>query len=145
MATTAEQSMAPANDTNGHARQLGPLRMLDDMARFFGPGFRFPMMPLPRRGALVALPRTDVAEKDHTLIITAELPGVKKEDLQVELQDGALVIRAETHVSEHEGRGLRPHGAELRQLLPSPASTVRGQSRAGAGKPQQWTARDSHS
>jgi HSP20 family protein len=58
------------------------------------------MMPLPRRGAMAVLPRTDVAEKDHTLIITAELPGVKKEDVQVELQDGALVIRGETHVNE---------------------------------------------
>jgi len=34
------------------------------------------------------------------LIITAELPGVKKEDVRVELEDDALVIRGETHVHE---------------------------------------------
>src|SRR6266436_754458 len=102
MAATSEQSIAPANDTNSHSCQLRSFRMLDDMldARLFGPGFRFPMMQLPRRGAMAVVTRTDVVEKDHTLIITAELPGVKKEDVRVELKDDALVIRGETHVNE---------------------------------------------
>ena len=104
MAATSEQSIAPSNDTNSHSRQLRPFRMLDDMlddmARLFGPGFRFPMMQLPRRGAMAVLPRTDVVEKGHALIITAELPGVKKEDVRVKLEDDALVIRGETHVNE---------------------------------------------
>ena len=125
MATSSEQSMAPANDTNSQPRQLRPFRMfddmLDDLARVFGPGFHFPMMPLPRRGASAVMPRTDVVEKDHTLIITADLPGVKKEDVQVELQDGALVIRGETHVNEQIKdeeyvRMERSHGSFYRRL-----------------------------
>jgi len=60
MAATSEHSIAPANDTSSHSRQLRPFRMLDDMlddmARLFGPGFRFPMMQLPRRGQWLSCP-----------------------------------------------------------------------------------------
>ncbi len=38
-------------------------------------------------------PRMDVYEKDNTLIVKADLPGLKNEDVQVELDDGGLVIR----------------------------------------------------
>jgi HSP20 family protein len=67
---------------------------LDEMARLFGPGFRFPMM---------------------------QLPGVKKEDVRVELEDDALVIRGETHVNEQvkdEGyiRMERSYGSFYRRL-----------------------------
>ena len=49
-------------------------------------------------------PRMDVCEKDDTLVFKAELPGLKKEDVQVEIHDGALMIKgeskAETEVKE---------------------------------------------
>ena len=49
-------------------------------------------------------PRMDVYEKDNTLIVKADLPGFKNEDVQVELDDDGLVIRgaskAESEVKE---------------------------------------------
>src|SRR5260370_9528558 len=106
--------------------------ILEDSARVFGTGFHFPMMPLPRRGASAVMPRTDVVEKDHTLIITADLPGVKKEDVQVELQDGALLIRGETQVNEQMKddeyvRMERSHGSfYLRLPLPFEPKLAQG-------------------
>jgi HSP20 family protein len=41
-------------------------------------------------------PRLDVYEQDGYLVVKAEVPGVKKEDLQVELDNGDIVIQGET-------------------------------------------------
>jgi HSP20 family protein len=49
------------------------------------------------------MPRVDVVEKDRSLIVTAELPGVKKEDVHLDMEEGALVIHGETR-SEHEDK-----------------------------------------
>jgi HSP20 family protein len=46
----------------------------------------------PRRSAFPAL---DLAENSRELIVVAELPGVKKEDVKVTLQDGVLTISGE--------------------------------------------------
>lgn len=40
--------------------------------------------------------RTDIKETENEYIIEAELPGVKKEDLVVELKDNTLTIAAKT-------------------------------------------------
>jgi HSP20 family protein len=66
------------------------------------------MRPLRRLAqtplAMPFTPRVDVFEKDGILVVNAELPGVRKEDVQVELEDGDLVIhgqtKAETEVKE---------------------------------------------
>jgi len=38
----------------------------------------------------------DVYEKDNNIVVKAELPGLKKEDVEVELDNGSLVIRGES-------------------------------------------------
>jgi HSP20 family protein len=47
------------------------------------------------------MPRLDVSEKEDAYVVAAELPGVKKDDIQVTVEDGVLTIGAETK-SEHE-------------------------------------------
>ena len=42
------------------------------------------------------LMRTDIQETDHSYILDIDLPGYKKEDIQVELNDGYLSIHAKT-------------------------------------------------
>ena len=52
-------------------------------------------------------PRVDLSENDTSFKVTAELPGVKKEDLHIHLEDGVLSIDAETkeaHTTEKNGR-----------------------------------------
>ena len=59
-------------------------------------------------GALV--PAIDVSENDSEYKIRAEIPGVKKEDLHVSVQDGVLTINAESKYEDEEkkeGRVIR--------------------------------------
>lgn len=48
-------------------------------------------------------PAIEVAERDNQLHVHAELPGLKPEDVKVEVTDDALIIRGERK-SEHEHR-----------------------------------------
>ncbi len=64
---------------------------------------------------LVHVPRVDLYETDGELVAKVELPGVKKEDVEVEHEDQHLVIRGKTHTDEEvkeEGlyRRERYHG-----------------------------------
>lgn len=47
------------------------------------------------------VPAVDIREKDDRYILEAELPGMKKEDIKVEVKDGVLTISGERKY-EHE-------------------------------------------
>ncbi|MGR8918675.1 MAG: Hsp20/alpha crystallin family protein [Gammaproteobacteria bacterium] len=47
-------------------------------------------------------PRVDIRDKGDHYEITAELPGVNKDDLEVTLEDGVLSIAAETRQEDKE-------------------------------------------
>ena len=68
-----------------------------------------PVYGAPERGnALV--PAVDITETDHAYLVRAELPGVRKEDLQITINDGVLTINAETRQQSEEkanGRVIR--------------------------------------
>ncbi len=59
-----------------------------------------PGSQLARRNPFALLdelrPRLDVYEQDGYLVVKADVPGAKKEDVRVELDDGDLVIQGET-------------------------------------------------
>lgn len=40
-------------------------------------------------------PRIDISEKDDNIFVEAEIPGVKKDDLKITLQDNILTIKGE--------------------------------------------------
>jgi HSP20 family protein len=58
-------------------------------------------------------PAVDVLTKDDDLVIRAELPGVKQENVDITLQNGVLTISGEHKVDEKEERGSY-HIRELR-------------------------------
>jgi HSP20 family protein len=66
-------------------------------------------------------PRSDVQFCDGNLVVSAELPGLKKEDVKVEITDEALVIEGERkleHKEDHEGyhRYERSYGKFYRSI-----------------------------
>lgn len=69
--------------------------------------------PMRREGGNLGsffTPRVDIKENTDHYEITAELPGVKKEDLHLNLEDGVLTIEAETRQEdkeEKEGKIIR--------------------------------------
>ena len=47
-------------------------------------------------------PRVDVEETPEQYVISAELPGVKKEDIHITLEQGMLLLEAECHQNMEE-------------------------------------------
>jgi HSP20 family protein len=83
------------------------------------------------------LPPVDICETDEALILTAELPGLRQEDIGVELKDQMLTIRGErkpdsTAREEHYHRRERAYGAFQRSfLLPVDTAKVTASYRNG--------------
>lgn len=56
-------------------------------------------------------PAVDVRETEESYVVTAELPGVDKDDISVEIHDDVLSIRGEKR-SEREGEKDKRHWVE---------------------------------
>jgi HSP20 family protein len=56
-------------------------------------------------------PAVDVLESDHEIVLEAELPGMKKEDIDIELTGETLVLRGERKL-EPVQRGEQFHRVE---------------------------------
>jgi len=74
-------------------------------------------------------PVVEIRKCNGDLVVTAELPGLRKEDVKVEMTDDALVIEGERkseHKEDHEGyhRTERSYGRFYRSIpLPEGAKT----------------------
>ena len=85
-------------DKTGLAK-TGPFGLLQQMTseldRMFDDPwtFRWPAARLENSG--IWSPKVDVLEKDNRLITRVDLPGVKKEDVTVEVKDGQLTLSGE--------------------------------------------------
>lgn len=70
-------------------------------------------------------PAADVTETDDAYVAEVELPGVRKDDISVELAGQELVVGGEHRESGREGRALRrgrrAGGFEYRVMLPGKA------------------------
>ncbi len=78
--------------------QLG--QMEQRMQRLFDEPFRLPLLTEEMGWS----PSVDVTETDNAIEITAELPGVSKDDVEVDLENNVLTIRGEKK-SETEEKG----------------------------------------
>ena len=124
----AETVTAPVKTRNGKVRRPDPFETFqDEMARLWGQPWPFGSWPLARRAAPMTestalwTPRVDVFEKNGDFVVKAELPGARKEDIEVTLDQGDLVIRgqkkAETEVKEeHYHRMEQSYGSFYRRL-----------------------------
>ncbi len=70
----------------------------------------------------IAAPALDIHRDDDRIEITAELPGVKEEDIDLTVQDGVLTLRGEkkaSRIDEQRGYSERSYGSfERRITLP---------------------------
>jgi len=57
-------------------------------------------------------PTSDLRETNNEFVLTAELPGVKKEDISIELSNGLLTISGERKKEKREGEEGKWHRAE---------------------------------
>jgi HSP20 family molecular chaperone IbpA len=98
-------------------------RELDDMQhrlrRFFN---QTPGNDLFTTEAVGWMPPVEIVEKPDALMLTAELPGVTKEHIDVTFEDDVLTIRGEKTEARGQGGGEVP---SLRALLRHVRSFVR--------------------
>lgn len=76
-----------------------------DFDRFFNesgwPAFRWPTFRF-ERGEEAWNPEVDLFERDNRLVARIDLPGLKKEDVKVEVTDGHLAVSGERKREEEE-------------------------------------------
>jgi len=79
---------------------------LDDLIDGGGQSGRRGASPTRDSGGVLAwVPPLEVAERDGKLVVRAEVPGVSKDQLRVEIDDGQLVISGERTQDFEERRG----------------------------------------
>jgi HSP20 family protein len=92
-----------------------PLRELEEMSERLNRMFTRPTSSRQngKESLTVAdwIPQVDISEADHEYVITAELPGLKKEDVKITLADGVLTLQGERK-QEREDKGTRYHRVE---------------------------------
>jgi HSP20 family molecular chaperone IbpA len=130
---TRQEGTAPAPAQVQRMRRREPLDRLEELraelARLLEAG-PFEIFPFgrPLRSLLAtsefALPRVDVFERAGNLVVNAELPGVRKQDIDLRVEDGDLVLQAERQAErevkdEHYYRMERRVG-RLSRRLPLP-------------------------
>ena len=88
----------------------------------------------PRQERGLWSPRVESFQKGDQLTVRAELPGLKKEDVELELTDDALTIRGERHHErEEEKEGVfqseREYG-EFYRTIPLPEGVITESAKA---------------
>jgi HSP20 family protein len=83
-----------------------PVTMLNDMDRIFDE-FRTDwesLFAVPRtsHGALVRQPLVDLSDEGKEYVVKAEVPGLQKDDLSIELTDAGIEISGETRSEKEE-------------------------------------------
>ena len=114
-------------------------RMADEMDRMFE-DFGFAgrggwMTPQSgRAGARMWAPDVEVFQKNNELTVRADLPGLKRDEISVEITDDALTIEGERkheHEEQREGiyRTERSYGS-FRRVIPLPEGAMGDQAKA---------------
>jgi HSP20 family protein len=72
--------------------------LANDVDEFFSDFWRWPFVS--RRDAFA--PATDIEETDKEYMLTFELPGMKKDDIKVSVEDGILTVSGEKKQTKEE-------------------------------------------
>jgi HSP20 family protein len=75
----------------------------EDLFKDFGKGFWLKPMRFPAETELTM--KIDVNEDDKGFTVKADIPGVKKEDIQVEVDEDRVSVRAEAKKEKEEKKG----------------------------------------
>ena len=100
-------------------------RLSDEMDRAFASSLGLPTWGRPEyERQSMWIPAVEVHERDNNLVVSAELPGMGKDDVKVEVTDEGLVLHGERkreHEEKREGyfRSERSYG-QFYRVVPLP-------------------------
>jgi HSP20 family protein len=137
-----------SDQERGMVRRVAPVLMspftllqrffMDDIPDLFGEfGISGGSRSRPRdMGAdrLAWVPKIDVTQRGNDLIVRADLPGIKPDDVVVEISDDAITISGERQQEHEEDRGSvyrfeRTYGSFFR-TIPLPEGAIADQAKA---------------
>jgi HSP20 family protein len=82
-------------------RDLRWMRQISrDMDRLFGDFGVRPLAFEPRIAEMTWAPEMEIFERDGRFVVRADLPGMKKDDIKVNIQENVLTIEGERKVEE---------------------------------------------
>lgn len=109
--------------------------LFDDLFRDFEEVFGVPSLSRFGSSSGTLSPRVDVSETDEAFIVSADLPGLDENDIEVALDDNALVIKGEKKDEREEKKKEyhlmeRSYG-EFRRSVPLPRGVDLEKVKAG--------------
>ena len=121
--TSASKSSSANNPSQEiHRRRAAIPSPWDEMDRFFEGAFprgqfRFGRWPWPEWTPRFEsrFPAVDVIDRPDHIVVRAEVPGVKKEDLDVSVSDNQVTIRATSKIEEEKKEEGEYYRREMRQ------------------------------
>ena len=113
MAEQSKTEVQPAKTGEVQKAPSRAVRPFEEMERmfdeFFGGGWlrplRFERMPELSRAWESRLPKLDVIDRDNEVLVRAEVPNVKKEDLEISVTGDLFTIKGKTRHEEKEEKG----------------------------------------
>jgi HSP20 family protein len=108
--------------------------MREEIDRMFEDFFVGRPAAITRPGEGLRAPSVDIEETDSSVVVRAELPGVKKEDLDIEVTPEALTLKGETR-EEKEQRDKRFYRKErswgmFQRTIPMPLEIKADEAKA---------------
>lgn len=94
--------------------QQGPMSSLrDEVDELFSSFFGAPALAA---AAEISIPSVDVSETEDAIEVATDLPGIKAEDVDIEIRDNILTISGQTTQEEksEDGNGRKYHRVERR-------------------------------
>lgn len=125
MSEQKQGTLIPSQGTRDPFALLRQMTSEFDRALADWPSFRWPFLgTFAGRESVAWSPKIDVFERDRRLVTRVDLPGMKKEDVSVEVTDGHLTLSGERKRETEEKkdnlyRSEREYGS-FRRTVPLP-------------------------
>lgn len=135
--TMSEQAEVKKTENKDIVESKGEssLSLFSDFDRFFQDFAPFNMMKALRRDwpafpeFELKTPKVDIIDRDDTIIVKAEIPGIEKKDLDISVSENSVTIKGETKSESKEEKDDYIHseikrGSVLRTVpLPCPVNS----------------------
>ena len=114
------------------------LRDMDRMFRELRSGFEDMFYPLSGYGIMperdIRIPAIDVRDTGKDIVISAEMPGIRKEDVEIEVGENSVVIKGESKEEEEKKEDNFYHKerryAQFHREIPLPEEVVGSEAKA---------------
>jgi HSP20 family protein len=97
------RSLVPSRDNGNTARTPAPVSLFGTLYRDIDRLFEeFTRAPLAGQAQVNLVPSIDVSESDKEIVLSAEMPGLERGDVEISIEDDVLTIRGEKKIEQEK-------------------------------------------